>query len=99
MQVSLGHVYGEPIAVKKQNPVDPEYLDLVSLSLCPTSLHADTTWLHKFAQIHSKIQVSVKSIFDRHKGHFGYAADETLTFVTVKEARTITKDAKFVKKD
>ena len=75
--VSLGYVYGEPIPVRKQNPVDPEYLD----------------------EIHAKVQASVKSIFDRHKEHFGYAADETLTFVTVKEARAVHRDAKSVKGD
>ena len=68
----LGMVWGEPIPVKQQKPVDPAYLD----------------------EVHAQVQTAVRSIFDRHKASFGYGDDETLSFVTVAEARAAGKAAR-----
>lgn len=45
-------------------------------------------------EVHNKVQVSVRNIFDKYKSEFGYADDETLTYVTVSQARAVTRGAK-----
>lgn len=62
----LGYVWGAPIKVKQQNPVDRAYLD----------------------QVHDEVQAAVSDIFQRYKREFGYDDDETLSFVSSKDART-----------
>ncbi|CAJ1364192.1 unnamed protein product [Effrenium voratum] len=61
----LGFVWGQPIKVKQQKPVDEKYLD----------------------QVHQEVAESVRDIFNRHKARFGYAEDETLSFVSSVEAK------------
>lgn len=45
-------------------------------------------------EVHSKMQQAIRSIFDRYKQHFCYGEEETLTFVTVDEARNVNKITK-----
>uniref|UniRef100_A0A7S4PUE8 Acyltransferase n=1 Tax=Alexandrium monilatum TaxID=311494 RepID=A0A7S4PUE8_9DINO len=65
LQPPLGYVWGEPIKVKQQKPVEEKYLD----------------------EVHAEVMRSVQSIFDRHKSRFGYSEEETLTMVSVAEAK------------
>eukprot|EP00415_Alexandrium_ostenfeldii_P001917 UN1917 len=65
LQPPLGYVWGEPIKVKQQKPVDEKYLD----------------------EVHAEVMRSTRSIFDRHKSRFGYSDEETLTMVSVAEAK------------
>jgi len=41
--------------------------------------------------IHNQCKEQVQSIFERYKEQFGYSSEETLRFVSVKEARTFDK--------
>lgn len=65
LKPSLGFVWGEPISVRQQKPVDDAYLD----------------------EIHGKVITSVAQIFERHKSRFGYPDEETLTMVSVADAK------------
>merc|ERR1711907_18261 len=47
-------------------------------------------------EVHGKMQVAIRSIFDRHKSNFGYSKDEVLTFVTVKEARAAQRSTQHI---
>ena len=49
-------------------------------------------------EIHQQVQDSVMNIFENHKSEFGYSRDETLEFVTVKQARSFSNGSRNIKK-